>query len=149
MKQSTARAAAVAALAVTCVIATQGLANAAKKASPPKASLEISDIRLYTQPANPVCGEPVNLIAEIHTTKPGKVDFTLLRRVGRSEKASLTIDGVGDELVERWSKEFVYNSPVKREYMVVVDSQEFSTEWFPVDVTCEARIPGLSHTAQN
>ena len=136
--------------ALAMALVTAGTATAAaKKADARKAGFEISDVKLYTLPANPVCGEPVRLVTEIHTNKPGKVDFTLMRRIGRSQKASLTVDGDGEELVERWEKEFTYNSAIKREYMVVINGHEFSTEWIPVEVACETRATGFSQVAQN
>ncbi len=130
-------------------ILVAGATASAKKADKPKTGFEISDVKLYTLPAKPVCGEPVRLVTEIHATKPGKVDFTLLRRVGRSQKASLTIAGDGEELVQRWIKEFTYKSSVKREYMVVVKGHEYSTGWVPVEVNCEARASENANIAQN
>lgn len=98
--------------------------------------IAVSKIDLYTQPTEPVCGEPVEIVAEIHTTKPGKVEFTLHRREGRTQSASLTTHETADGYVERWSKEYVYRNSVKREYMVAVKGQKFSTSWVPVDVKC-------------
>lgn len=121
----------------------------AKNAGRKDKGFQISEVRLYTVPAQPVCGEPVRLVTEIHTTKPGKVDFTLFRRVGRGQKATLTTDRAGDDFVQRWSKEFTYVSSVRREYMVVVKSHEFSTSWVPVDVTCEAGVRKSWRIAQN
>ena len=120
-------------LALALLIAAEP-AHAKKPAS--VKSPEISSIRLFTEPANPVCGEPVHLVAEIHATAPGKVDFTLHRRIGRNQKASLTIDSSEDGYAQRWHKEFVYRTAIKREYMVVVTGSKYSTEWIPVDVRC-------------
>ena len=100
--------------------------------------LGVSEVRLYTLPAQPICGKPVRLIAEIHTTKPGKVNFVLHRREGRSQNASLTTQKDEDGYAERWSREYVYKYSVRREYRIVVKDEKFSTNWVPVEVTCSA-----------
>ena len=41
-------------------------------------AFKVSDVKLYTIPAKPLCGKPVNLVAEFHANMPGKVDFQLL-----------------------------------------------------------------------
>lgn len=110
---------------------------------PAEAKIEhapIEKINLYTQPSNPVCGEPVLLIAEIHTAKPGKVNFTLHRRDGRAQSVSLTTQETDNGYSESWHKEYVYKSATRREYMVVVKDPKYSTEWIPVSVKC--RITG-------
>lgn len=131
------------------VFATALVLSKAMAATPADAKIKelaVSKIELYTQPAEPVCGEPVRIVAEIHTTKPGKVNFTLHRREGRAQSASLTTNETADGYVERWSKEYIYRNSIKREYMVVVKDQKFSTKWLPVDVRCEVvgKRQGLS-----
>ncbi|MEZ5811135.1 MAG: hypothetical protein R3D45_06925 [Rhizobiaceae bacterium] len=99
-------------------------------------SPQVSEVRLYTMPAKPACGETVRLVTEIRTTGPGKIDFTLMRRVGRNEKASLTTDKAGDVYMKSWSKEFVYRHSVTREYKVVLDGHQIATDWIAVNVKC-------------
>lgn len=38
-------------------------------------AFKVSDVKLYTIPARPRCGKPVNLVAEFHENKAGTVDF--------------------------------------------------------------------------
>ncbi len=100
-------------------------------------SLQISEVKIFTLPANPVCGKPVRLVTEIFTNEPGTVEFTLHRRIGRKQKASLTTDRVGDGYAKRWHKHFVYTHSITREYMVVVKGHDYETSWIPVDVSCK------------
>lgn len=108
----------------------------AKEKSARTSEPTVSEIKLYTLPENPVCGQAVQLVAEIHTTKPGTVEFVLHRRVGRSQRASLTTINHDGNNVERWSREFVYKNSVMREYMIAVKGQQFATDWVPVNVSC-------------
>ncbi len=108
----------------------------AKKKDTGHQLIEVSDVKLFAQPENPVCGEPVHIIAEIRTTKPGAVEFMLHRREGRSQKASLTTQETDGGFIERWQKEYVYNHSVKREYRVVVKGGKQATSWMPVNVSC-------------
>ncbi len=124
---------------VILLVAPPGEASAAAKlGKAANSQLGVSAINLYTLPEHPVCGKPVRLIAEFHTNKPGKVDFVLHRREGRSQHASLTTQKVDDGYAERWSREYVYKNSVRREYMIVVKNEKFSTRWIPVEVKCSA-----------
>ena len=99
-------------------------------------AFKVTEVKLYTLPAKPVCGKPVRLVAEIHSNKAGKVDFTLFRRDGEKQAASLTTEKAGKGYVKRWSKEYVYNSSIKREYLITVTGHAFSTSWVPIEVKC-------------
>lgn len=99
-------------------------------------ALEVTSLKLYTLPAKPVCGKPVYLVTEIHTNKPGKVEFTLHRRDGEQQAASLTTEKAGNGYAKRWTKQYVYNSSIKREYLVVLKGHPFSTNWVPLAVNC-------------
>lgn len=99
-------------------------------------AFKVSSVKLYTIPAKPVCGKPVTLVTEIHSNKPGKVDFTLHRKDGEQQQASLTTEKAGSAYVKRWSKQYVYTSSIKREYLVVVKGHPFSTNWVPIEVKC-------------
>lgn len=99
-------------------------------------AFKVTEVKLYTLPAKPACGKPVRLVAEIHSNKAGKVDFTLFRRDGEKQAASLTTEKAGKGYVKRWSKQYVYNSSIKREYLVTVTGHAFSTSWVPIEVKC-------------
>ncbi len=100
--------------------------------------LTATALKVYTLPANPRCGEPVHLVTEIHTNKPGKVDFTLFRKDGEKQDASLTTGKVANGYAKRWSKKYVYDQSIKREYKVMVKGSELASEWVPVEVKCGA-----------
>lgn len=99
-------------------------------------AFKITDVKLYTSPARPVCGKPVRLIAEFHANMAGTVEFTLHRRDGEQQAASLDIGKTQGGYAKRWSKEYVYTQSIRREYMVVVKGHPFSVGWVPVAVTC-------------
>lgn len=101
-------------------------------------AFKVTEVKLYTLPAKPACGEPVRLVTEIHSNKPGKVEFTLFRRDGEKQAASLTTEKAGKGYAKRWSKQYVYNSSIKREYLVTVTGHAFSTSWVPIEVKCGA-----------
>lgn len=108
------------------------------KKPPPRVpvAFKVTEVKLYTLPAKPVCGKPVKLVFEVHSNSAGKVDFTLFRRDGEKQAASLTTEKAGKGYVKRWSKQYVYNSSIKREYLVTVTGHAFSTPWVPIDVRC-------------
>jgi hypothetical protein len=100
--------------------------------------LTVTELKVYTLPANPRCGQPVNLVTEIHSNKPGKVNFTLFRKDGEKQDASLVTEKVAGGYAKRWSKKYVYNQSIKREYKVMVKGSELSSDWVAVDVRCGA-----------
>jgi hypothetical protein len=100
--------------------------------------LKVTELKLYTIPQRPRCGQPVQLITEIHTNKPGKVEFQLFRRDGEKQNASLVTEKVKGGYAKRWAKKYTYDQSIKREYLVVVKGHEFSSEWVPVEVKCGA-----------
>jgi len=102
--------------------------------------LKVTQLKVYTLPAAPKCGQPVHLVTEIHTNKPGKVDFQLFRKDGEKQAASLTTEKVANGYAKRWSKKYVYNQSIKREYLVTVTGHAFSSEWVAVDVKCGAKV---------
>jgi hypothetical protein len=101
-------------------------------------ALKVTEVKLYTSPAKPVCGKRVRLIAEFHTNKAGKVDFTLHRRDGEKQAASIAVDKTAGGYAKRWFKDYVYDQSITREYKIVVNGQTVSTGWVPVAVKCGA-----------
>jgi hypothetical protein len=99
-------------------------------------SFKVSDVKLYTIPAKPKCGKPVNLVAEFHANMPGKVDFQLFRRDGNKQAASVNIDKAGKGYAKRWSKTYNFSKSSHHEYMVIVKGHPFSVGWVPVEVNC-------------
>jgi hypothetical protein len=100
--------------------------------------LTVTELKVYTLPANPLCGQPVHLVTEIHSNKPGNVNFTLFRKDGEKQDASLTTEKVADGYARRWSKNYVYNQSIKREYKVMVKGSELTSDWVAVEVKCGA-----------
>jgi hypothetical protein len=115
--------------------------------TPAEMPLKVTELKLYTVPANPKCGEPVNLITEIHTNKPGKVEFQLFRRDGEKQEASLVTEKVSGGYAKRWAKKYKYDQSIRREYLVVVRGHEFSSQWVPVDVKCGAQTDNAGRPA--
>jgi hypothetical protein len=109
--------------------------------------LKVTQLKLYTVPAEPKCGQPVSLITEIHTNKPGKVEFQLFRRDGEKQEASLVTEKISGGYAKRWSKRYTYNQSIRREYLVVVRGHEFSSQWVPVDVRCGAQADNADRPA--
>ena len=109
-----------------------------KEAAPAPAKLTATALKVYTLPANPKCGQPVHLVTEIHSDMAGKVNFTLFRKDGEKQDASLTTEKVGNGYVKRWSKKYVYDQSIKREYKVMVKGSQLQSEWVAVDVKCGA-----------
>jgi hypothetical protein len=107
----------------------------------------VTQLKLYTVPAEPKCGQPVSLITEIHTNKPGKVEFQLFRRDGEKQEASLVTEKISGGYAKRWSKRYTYNQSIRREYLVVVRGHEFSSQWVPVDVRCGAQADNADRPA--
>jgi hypothetical protein len=109
-------------------------------------AFKVTDVKLYTIPAKPACGKPIRLVTEIRSNKSGKVDFTLHRRDGEKQQVSITTEQTAKGYAKRWSKEYVYNNSIRREYLVVVNGHPLSTDWVPVDVKCgvgtDAEMPG-------
>lgn len=124
------------ALVLTTAMVAFSNAAEAKKKRLESSSIEVSEVKLFTQPHNPVCGEPVRIIAEIHTNKPGAVEFMLHRKEGRSQRASLTTQKSEHGYVERWQRQYVYKYSVRREYRIVINGSKISTNWMPVSVSC-------------
>lgn len=105
----------------------------------PNDPLKVTELKLYTSPAMPVCGKPFRLVAEFHTNKPGKVNFTLHRHDGEKQNASVEVGEVKGGFAKRWSKEYVYTKSVERSYKVTVKGQELPAQWVPVKLTCGAK----------
>ncbi|MEX0343691.1 MAG: hypothetical protein AB3N20_02135 [Rhizobiaceae bacterium] len=124
------------ALALAMAMAATTNGAEAKKKTSNSSPVEVSEVKLFTQPHNPVCGEPVQIIAEIHTKKPGAVEFMLHRKEGRSQRASLTTQKTEHGYVERWQRQYVYKYSVRREYRIVINGGKLSTNWMPVSVRC-------------
>jgi hypothetical protein len=99
-------------------------------------ALQVTDLKVYTVPAKPRCSQPVMLITEIHTNKPGKVDFQLVRKDGKKQNASVTTQKAGKGYVKRWAKTYKYSQTIRRDYMVIVKGHKFSSNWVPVAVNC-------------
>ena len=83
----------------------------AKQPKRAKIDLKVSKLKLYTIPARPKCGQPVRLVTEIHTNKPGKVNFMLFRHDGAKQAASLK---TGNGYAKRWAKTYTFNKTTKR-----------------------------------
>jgi hypothetical protein len=116
-------------------------ASASADATPPSrkpVELKVTELKLYTSPAKPVCGKPVRLIAEFHTNKAGTVEFTLHRKDGEKQAASIAVDKTPGGYAKRWSKEYLYDTSITREYKIAVNGQKVSTDWVPVAVNCDA-----------
>lgn len=111
----------------------------APKPEPKPMVFAVTSLQLYTSPAKARCGEPVKLYTEVRTSYPGKVDFTLHRKDGEKQNVSVTTapDGKGG-FVNRWSKQYLYDASIKREYKVVLKDQPLTTPWIPVEVQCGA-----------
>jgi hypothetical protein len=110
-----------------------------KEAQRVPSAFKVSDVKLYTIPAKPKCGKPVNLVAEFHANMPGKVNFQLFRRDGNKQAASVNIDKAGKGYAKRWSKTYNFSKSSRHEYMVLVTGHPFSVGWVPVDVKCGAK----------
>jgi hypothetical protein len=100
--------------------------------------LKVSQLKLYTIPARPVCGEPVVLITEIWTNKPGKVDFFLTRSDGKKQAASVTTGKVANGYVQRWSKTYTHKKSVDLKYQVVLANQSMTSNWADMKLKCGA-----------
>lgn len=105
----------------------------------PNDPLKVTELKLYTSPAKPVCGKPFRLVAEFHTNKPGKVNFTLHRHDGEKQNASVEVGEVKGGFAKRWSKEYTYTKSIERSYKVSVKNQELPAQWVPVKITCGAK----------
>ena len=105
----------------------------------PNDPLKVTELKLYTSPAKPVCGKPFRLVAEFHTNKPGKVDFTLHRHDGEKQNASVDVGEVKGGFAKRWSKEYTYTKSIARSYKVSVKGQALPAQWVPVRITCGAK----------
>jgi hypothetical protein len=105
----------------------------------PNEPLKVTELKLYTSPAKPVCGKPFRLVAEFHTNKAGKVNFALHRHDGEKQNASVDVGEVKGGFAKRWWKEYVYTKSVERSYKVTVKGQELPAQWVPVKLTCGAK----------
>lgn len=101
-----------------------------------KTDLKVSKLKLYTIPARPKCGQPVRLVTEIHTNKPGKVNFMLYRHDGAKQAASVKTGKAGKGYAKRWAKTYTFEKTTKRKYMVVLKGHKHSTKWVPLNVNC-------------
>ncbi|MCB1385459.1 MAG: hypothetical protein KDJ80_05920 [Nitratireductor sp.] len=107
--------------------------------------LKVSQIKLYTIPAQPQCGKPVHLVTEIWTTKPGDVPFVLERHDGASQNASVTTTKVNGGYVKRWSKEYTFKESTDRRYRIVARNQAIASQWVPIKLTCHSGPGGLTN----
>lgn len=105
----------------------------------PSEPLKVTELKLYTSPAKPACGKPFRLVAEFHTNKPGKVNFTLHRHDGERQNASVEVGEVKGGFAKRWWKEYVYTKSIERSYKVTVKGQELPAQWVPVKIACGAK----------
>ncbi|MCA3573565.1 MAG: hypothetical protein IOC86_06565 [Aestuariivirga sp.] len=108
----------------------------------PSEPLKVTELKLYTSPAKPLCGKPFRLVAEFHTNKPGKVNFTLHRHDGLKQNASVEVGEVKGGFAKRWFKEYTTTSSIERSYKISVKGQELAAQWLPVTVTCGAKDTG-------
>lgn len=100
--------------------------------------LKVTQLKLYTIPAQPVCGQPVQLITEIWTNKPGKVDFLLTRADGPKQAAAITTNPVSGGYVNRWAKTYTHEKSVNLRYQVVLAKQAMASNWTDMKVSCGA-----------
>ena len=105
----------------------------------PGVAFKVEQVKLYTIPASPKCGKPVRLVAEFHTNKAGKVNFTLHRHDGEKQNASVDVGAVSGGFAKRWSKEYVYKSDIERSYKVSVKGQDLPAQWVAIKVNCGAK----------
>lgn len=112
---------------------------AALPARVPSDPVKVTELKLYTSPAKPLCGKPVRLIAEFHTDKPGKVNFTLNRHDGEKQNASIEVGEVQGGYAKRWFKEYLYTKPIERSYSVTVKGQQLPAQWVPIKIECGAK----------
>jgi hypothetical protein len=98
--------------------------------------LKLTDLKVYTLPAKPACGKPVQLVAEFWTNKPGKVDFQLFRGDGERQKASVETAKAGKGYVKRWGKSYTFDKSESRKYMILVTGHPASSDWVPINVNC-------------
>ena len=108
------------------------------KTNPTRKPVEfnISELKLYTVPAKPVCGKPVSLIAKFKTNKPGTIKFTLHRKDGNKQNVKVTTHKVGNGHGVSWSKKYTLTKSVSRNYMVVAEYPLAATPWVPLKVSC-------------
>ncbi|MCY6381799.1 hypothetical protein [Hoeflea prorocentri] len=99
-------------------------------------AMKLKGLKLYTIPARPKCGKPVKMVAEFHTTRPGKVEFLYYRGDGEKQKASVTTSRGGGGFSKRWAKTYKFNKTTNRKYKVVAIGHKGSTQWIPLKVNC-------------
>ena len=102
-----------------------------------KDKMRLTKLKLYTIPKNPKCKEKFRLVAQFHTSKVGKVDFTLFRGDGAKQNASVKTKRVSSGYAKRWSKEYKFNESTQRKYMIVVKGHKASTNWVPIKIWCD------------
>ncbi len=99
----------------------------------------LTQLKLYPVPAVPQCGKPVKMVAEFHTTIPGKVNFLYHRDDGAKQKATVvTTTKMGNGYFNRWSKTYTFDETTTRKYAILVKDQNKSTQWVPLNVKCFA-----------
>lgn len=98
--------------------------------------LQLEKLKVYTLPVKPACGEPVRMVAEFWTNKPGTVSFQYVRGDGEKQNASVTTEKVNGGYAKRWGKTYTFSQSESRKYMVVVNGHKASSNWVPIDVNC-------------
>jgi hypothetical protein len=102
--------------------------------------LKVTQLKLYTIPAQPVCGQPVQLITEIWTNKPGKVDFYLTRADGPKQAVSVSVTDFvkGQGYVKRWNKSYNHKKSIDLSYQIVAKNQAIASNWTQMKLNCGA-----------
>jgi len=98
--------------------------------------LKLKQVKLYTVPAKPKCGQPVKLVSEFYANRAGKVDFILYRGDGKNQQSSVNIVKLGNRHMQQWSKTYKYVQSISRKYKMVVKGHSVSTDWVPITVHC-------------
>lgn len=101
-------------------------------------ALKVTKLKLYTIPAKPKCNANVKMVAEIHTNKPGKVEFRYYRGDGEHATGSVITAKGGTGYSKRWSRTYKFGTNTNRKYMVSLIGHKKSTNWVPLKVNCGA-----------
>lgn len=96
----------------------------------------ITQMKLYTIPAQPVCGKPVVLRAEFHTASAGKIDFQLQRGDGEKQNVTIVTRRSGNRFFESWQKTYTFNKSESRRYRIVPIGYTLTSNWVDIDVKC-------------
>ncbi|MEM7068500.1 MAG: hypothetical protein AAF478_06410 [Pseudomonadota bacterium] len=100
--------------------------------------LKITNLKVFTVPAKPVCGKPVSLVAKFTTNKKGKINFHLVRHDNAKQAQSVTIHKVGNGYGVSWSKKYTFNKSTSRKYKIIASSPFAQSAWVPLKVSCGA-----------